>query len=181
MAQTTQSELPDWLLDISKYYGGRAMFKLEVPYWLQAYPDLLELIDRSQKEGQIIAIPVAGDMYYNDGVPQTFNVEILANTWRRLREANRERSRRQTTVDGKEYDLRNGKNHEVAISAIEDLAVNVECWIRNLSDPNPKKRNGSERFLQTTLSLRGRDLERSRPDLYRRIRDALTFPISRGG
>lgn len=177
--QSTPSELPNWLLDIAAYYGGKRVFKLEVPFWLNAYPDLLALLDESQKQGEIIAIPTTGDMYnYAEGIPQTFNVEILANTWRKLREANREHARRQITREGKRLHVEAGYNHDVYNANIIDIADEARHHLNRLNtkqdppDP-PNVRRAHEMRLQKIKLIKGDELREQYPDLYASIRQAL--------
>jgi hypothetical protein len=174
MEQTTSGELPNWLLDISAFYGGKRAFKLEVPFWLNAYPDLLELIDESQKRGEIIAIPTTGDMYYKDGVPQVFNVEILASTWRQLREANRKHARRQITREGKRLHVEAGYNHDVYNANIIDVADEARHHLNRLrTEQDIVVRRGHEMRLQKLKLIKGDELREQYPDLYATIRTAL--------
>jgi hypothetical protein len=167
----------EWLRPIWEYYGKKQEFDLEVNQWLGEYPDLLKLL-KGMKNTQLEAWPnlESGHSDKDCTMPAAFRVRLSPMTLARFWETAHRQPVRQITVNGKRHDLRNGRNYEVAISAIEDLAVTAECWMHNLNDLNPRKRNASERFLQTTLNLRGRELEERYPELYRRIRDTLTNP-----
>jgi hypothetical protein len=160
------------LLDISAFYGGKREFKLEVPFWLNAYPDLLQLLDESQRSGEIIAIPTTGDMYdYAKNIPQIFNVEILANTWRRLREANRQQARRQITRDGQKLHVETGYNHDIYNANINDVADDARHHLSKLhTEYDVRVRRAHEMRLQKIKLIRGDDLREHYPDVYADIR-----------
>jgi hypothetical protein len=166
----------DWLRAIWEHHDRKASFELNVPDWVQDYPNLMQLIQDDKRKHRIRAWPCKdyGDMD-NVGTPNVIKVEITPSTLRELEPP--ETVHRQTTVSGRPFDLRNRVNQEIWMARAQDLAINCECWLRNLSDPFSKKRNASERCLQTALSLRGKDLEDTFPELYATMRDALRKPL----
>jgi len=174
LAELDNKDSADWLRMVWQHYGQKTCFELTVAKWISGCPNLMELIEIDKRKHRINAFPCKqyGDLD-SEGTPNVVSVEILPATLTEFKSEVQRGLGRQTTVDGKSYDLRNGTNQNIWTARTKDLAATCECWIRNLSDPYPRKRNASERCLQTAISLRGEDLETDFPDLYQQIRQIM--------
>lgn len=74
-------------------------------------------------------------------------------------------------------DPRSAKVQLLRNGDIRGLAIDARCWLKNLADPQPSKRNASERMLQDLLGYRFDELHAKYPGLLLQIQGALEGPV----
>jgi hypothetical protein len=164
---------PEWLARTWRHHGKTTQFDLDMQQWLEEYPDLSKLIEASN--GSLLdAWPVP------DGkTPAVYTIQLKPRT-SELLQASREKPgpkthTRQVTVEGKEFDIRNGVNFALVHARIQDVENVAHSYLHQFrSEPTKRQRRRLLLELHRVMLLRGKEL--SRP-LYDSISLRLGMPL----
>jgi hypothetical protein len=158
------------MLEAWKYYGKQATFDLARGDWITAYPDLVELLEESKQFGAEV-YPNKSCLDPEDGNPLVFFIKLPVNLQQQFEQRNQKIVRRQITIDGKEVDLRNGRNHMLLTCKLENLQSLLPHWVNMLlHEPDSKTKRSIEMNLERLIAYRGHELP---PDVKQSILDAL--------
>jgi len=147
-------KLPDSFVEVWSFYGKRLVFTLLMDDWISKDPNLVATL--SAIDPSLVEVFPNKRVCGSDGEPRAFTVKVLPASLQLLKARE---VKRQVTVDGQHVDVRNGINQEIMQADPDSLnTILVPWWIKNLQDPQSRKRNACERALQKVVALRLRDV-----------------------
>jgi hypothetical protein len=153
-----EARILSFLRDVKEAHPGKTEMMIQAAEWLHDFPDIELLLSSASEQGLIDAFPrrelgqnEREEWNYWDVTLRPKLVKILKGQPREVR--------RQVTIAGKHVDVRNGINQEIMQADADSLnTILVPWWIKNLQDPQSRKRNASERALQKVVALRLHDI-----------------------
>ena len=170
--------VPEWLARAWRHHGKTSQFDMDMQRWLEEYPDLSNLIEASN--GSLLDAWAAPGIILEDGkTPAVYTIQLKPRT-SELLQASREKPgpkthTRQVTVQGKEFDTRNGVNFALVHARIQDVENVAHSYLHQFrSDPTKRQRRRLLLELHRVMLLRGKEL--SRP-LYGSISLRLGMPL----
>jgi len=156
---------PEWLQRAWQHYGRARKFDLDVQYWIQEYPNLLDLIHVAN--GPLLeALPIPGTTLEDGQTPALVTISLMPRTLELLKAGPRERpgpktNGRQVTIEGREIDLRNRANFDLLHARIENVENVAESYLHQIRNNHTKaQRRACMCQLHRLLLLRGPQLRR---------------------
>jgi len=163
-AETLIQVPPEWLQRAYQHYGRARKFDLDMQYWIQEYPNLLDLIHVAN--GPLLeALPIPGTTLEDGKTPALVTVSLMPRTLELLR-ASRQKpgpksNRTFVTIEGREIDLRNRCNFDLFHAHIEDVENVAESYLHQLRNETTKgQRRACMCQLHRVLLLKGPELRR---------------------
>jgi hypothetical protein len=185
------------VLELFRKHGGNNPFILR-PSAEYKHPTLIELLNRELKLAQAVEgfmrmtpfVPPnirdpTGDLVENVARipdPDAFVITFLAKGLKLVKTTEETKTTKTTfevaPVEREEMkkpriDFR-GRAGPIKHARMKEFAITFEKALQQMSDPNPKYAKGAEMYVRLGFNVKGEELEKERPDLYRRAVERLT-------